>query len=146
MNLSAKTKKQLEEALDQVVSQCPSGKQPPVLSDLYIMVSGKTGELSVYDDDDRELCRQVVSEWEGLDEAELSERVQTVLQDFLAAKREQLEAINLLRPFSFVLIDDDHEPVAELFLVDDDTVLIPRELMAGLQDDLDCFLKQLMED
>lgn len=141
MNVSAKTKKQLEEALCGVIAQCPTAKQAAVLSDLYIMLRQPSGELCVYDDDDRELCRCAVSEWQHVD----TQDVTTVLQEFLAAKRESIETINFLRPFSFVLIDENHEVLDELYIVDDDTFLIPGELMEGLEDDLDAFLKNLME-
>lgn len=149
MNVSAKTKKQLEEALNRVIAQCPSAKQAPVLSDLYIMVRQPSGELCVYDDDDRELCRNVVTEWKGADSrngAIDSDELAAVLQDFLAEKRERIDSINLLRPYSFVLVDENHEALAELYLVDDDTLLIPGELMEGLEDDLNAFLKNLMEE
>lgn len=142
MNISAKTKKQLEEALNRAISQCPSDKQAPVLSDLYIMLRQPSAELCFYDDDDRELCRNVISEWKHADD----EEVVSALQEFLAEKRERIDAINLLRPYSFVLIDENHETLSELYLVDDDTMLIPGELMEGLEEDLDKFLKELMEE
>lgn len=142
MNVSANSKKQLEEALNQVISQCPSAKQAPVLSDLYIMLRQPSGELCIYDDDDRELCRNVISEWKDAD----IDEVAAALQDFLAEKRERIDAINLLRPYSFVLVDENHEALNELYLVDDDTVLIPGELMEGLSEDLNKFLKDLMAE
>lgn len=142
MNVSANSKKQLEEALNQVISQCPSAKHAPVLSDLYIMLRQPSGELCIYDDDDRELCRNVISEWKNAD----IDEVAAALQDFLAEKRERIDAINLLRPYSFVLVDENHEALNELYLVDDDTLLIPGELMEGLSEDLNKFLKDLMAE
>ena len=32
-----------------------------------------------------------------------------------------MDGLPLLKPYSFVLVDEDHEAVAELLLVDDDT-------------------------
>jgi hypothetical protein len=52
----------------------------------------------------------------------------------------------ILKPYSFVLEDDDHEHLAELYLVDDDTAIIDQELMAGLDKDLDNFLEDLLKD
>lgn len=146
MKVSAKTKKVLEEALSQVVAQCPTAKQAPVLSDLYVMVAHETGEMRVFDDDDRELCRCTIGEWRKADKAAALKEAHAVLQVFLAEKREQIEAINFLRPFSFVLVDAEHETIDDLYLVDEDTVLIPGELMEGLEDDLNDFLKKLMEE
>lgn len=145
MKVSAKTKKQLDDALNRVIAQCPTGKQTAVLSDLYVMVNHETGELCVFDDDDRELCRNVVSEWKRTDADDVEREAKHVLQEFLGENRERIEAINFLRPFSFVMVDEGHEHLADLYLVDDDTVLIPGELMEGLEEDLDAFLKELME-
>lgn len=146
MNVSAKTKKQLEDALNRVIEQCPSAQQTPLLSDIYFMFCPASGELCAFDDDDRELCRQVVSDWKALVAENAEEHVVNTLQEFLGEKRERIEALNLLRPFSFVLIDEDHETIADLYLVDDDTMLIPGELMEGLEEELDAFLTQLMKE
>lgn len=146
MNVSAKTLKQLEEALAAIVAKCPTMKQQAVLSDIYMMLSPATGQLRAFDDDDRELCSAVVEEWKSTDAERTLRRAQKVLQELLKTHHEQLEGINMLRPFSFVMVDEAHETLAELYLVDDDTILIPGELMEGLTDDLDAFLKQLMEE
>jgi hypothetical protein len=54
--------------------------------------------------------------------------------------------MSILKPYSFVLEDDDHEHIAELYLVDDDTAIMDKELMAGLDKDLDSFLDKLLKD
>ena len=54
--------------------------------------------------------------------------------------------MSILKPFSLVLEDDDKETIAELYVVDDDTVIIDDELMAGLDKDLDDFFAQLIKD
>ena len=52
----------------------------------------------------------------------------------------------LLKPYSFVLVDEDRETIAEFLLIDDDTLLVNHELLEGLDEELDDFLKQLLED
>ena len=47
---------------------------------------------------------------------------------------------------SFVLEDDDKETIAELYLVDDETVIIDPDLMEGLDKDLNDFLENLLKD
>ena len=54
--------------------------------------------------------------------------------------------MSILKPYSFVLEDDDRENLCELYLVDDDTVIIDEELMKGLDKDLDDFFAQLMKE
>ena len=41
--------------------------------------------------------------------------------------------------------DEDKETVAELLLIDDDTLLVDDELLKGLDKELDEFLKNLLE-
>jgi hypothetical protein len=57
----------------------------------------------------------------------------------------RLEGLSLLKPYSFVLVDDEKETVAELLLVDDDTLMLSSELLEGLDEELDDFLKKLLE-
>jgi hypothetical protein len=57
-----------------------------------------------------------------------------------------IEGMSILKPYSFVLEDEDRENIAELYVVDDDTVIIDEELMAGLGKDLDDFLANLLKD
>ena len=54
--------------------------------------------------------------------------------------------MSILKPFSFVLEDDDKESLAELYVVDDETVIIDPDLMEGLDDDLNNFLNTLLKD
>ncbi|GAE16949.1 hypothetical protein JCM6292_3463 [Bacteroides pyogenes JCM 6292] len=51
----------------------------------------------------------------------------------------------ILKPYSFVLVDEEKETVAELLLIDDDTLLLNDELLKGLDKELDNFLKELLE-
>ena len=57
-----------------------------------------------------------------------------------------LDKLCILKPYSFVLVDDDKETVAEIMLIDDeDTLLLNDELLKGLDEELDAFLKDLLE-
>lgn len=64
----------------------------------------------------------------------------------LNAHAEQIEKMNIAKPFSFILEDDEHETIAELFLADDDTVILGGDLMEGLNSDLDKFFDDLMKE
>ena len=56
-----------------------------------------------------------------------------------------VENMSILKPYSFVLEDDDKEHIAELYLVDDDIAIIGGDLMEGLDKDLDDFFDELMK-
>ena len=60
--------------------------------------------------------------------------------------KDTLENLSLLKPYSFVLVDEDKETLCDLYLVDDETVIVDGELLKGLDEDLDDFLKKLLEE
>ncbi len=68
------------------------------------------------------------------------------MRSTLQKHKAQVEQMSILKPFSFVLEDDDRENLAELYVVDDDIVIIDEELMAGLDKDLDSFLSNLLKE
>ena len=54
--------------------------------------------------------------------------------------------MGLLKPFSFVLENDDKEHVAELFVSDDDINILGGDIMDGWDKDLDKFFDELMKE
>ena len=51
-----------------------------------------------------------------------------------------------MKPYSFVLENEDGENIGELYLADDDTIIIGGDLMPGLNEELDEFLNDLIKD
>ncbi len=146
MKASQQTLKKIERVIRKVVEKCPSQLQDPLLTDLYFQVIQETGELLVFDDDDNEITRCVVDEWIGNTSDSFYDDIQPILQRVLEEQRPEIDKINLLRPYSFVLMGEDRETIADLYLVDDDTILISGDLMEGLEEDLNSFLKKIMEE
>lgn len=143
MNASESVLRQVERALRKAALKFSSEAEAYPLTDLYLQVRQESGELRIFDDDDRELTRCVVEEWIGNTDEDFYAQVQPVLTEAILRSREVCDHLPLLKPYSFVLIDDEHEPVADLHLVDDDLILLSGELMQGLSDDLDDFFRKL---
>ena len=99
----------------------------------------------VFNDDDVELTRCVVEEWIDNKDDDFYEAVQPILKKAIAALSDTLDNLNILKPYSFVLIDEDRETVADLYLVDDDTLIIDSDLMKGMEEDLNAFLENLLK-
>ena len=74
------------------------------------------------------------------------EQIPSVFRKCIEKMKNTIENMSILKPFSLVLEDDDKESVAELYLVDDETVIIDPDLMEGLDDDLNSFLEGLLKD
>ena len=54
--------------------------------------------------------------------------------------------MSVMRPFSFVLMGEDDETMSDLYIVDDDTIILDTELLQGLDEELDQFLEDLLKD
>jgi hypothetical protein len=134
----------LDDALSAIVRRYPAGADDPVMSDVLIQVNGDTGQLTIYDDDDNEIYSAIVEEWIGQDD---TTEVAAVIRKHLASHKTEVDALSLLKPYSFLLVDEDKETLAELYLVDDQLMVFDsQQLMQGLDQDLDNFLEQLMKE
>ena len=73
------------------------------------------------------------------------ENMERILSNLLCnlKNRGAFDKLTIMKPFSFVLVDDDKETIAELLLLDDDTLLVNEELLKGLDEEIGCFPKRL---
>ncbi len=146
MEASKQTIQQIERTLRKVIAKFPA-KAEPVMTDIHLLVSNYTGEIRTYNDDDEELDRCVVEEWIENPDENFYENVVPILRNVIESLRPSIENTSIMQPFSFVLIDEEHETLQDLVIVDsDETVVIDSTLLEGLDADLDAFLKQLLED
>ena len=144
MNTNEQTLHQIERALKKTAEKFAAiSQEDAVLTDFYLLVRQESGELRVFDDDEHEITRCLVEEWIGNSSEDFYTAIQPVLQAALKRCAPLLEEMSVLRPCSFVLLDDEQQTVAELFLIDDDTMILGQDLMVGLSDDLDAFWQKL---
>jgi hypothetical protein len=146
MKATEQTLQQIERAIRKVADKFPTNDQSGILTDIHLRVTQDTGELVAFDDDDKEITRCIIEQWIENKDDNFYEDVAVVLRSVLSKQKDLIEKMAILKPYSFVLEDDDHEHLAELYLVDDDTAIIDQELMAGLDKDLDNFLEDLLKD
>ena len=146
MKATDQTLQQLERALRKVTEKFPSTEEASLLTDIHIRVTQDTGEVMVFDDDEQELTRCVVEQWIDNKDDDFYNDVTSALRMVINKHKESIDGMSILKPFSLVLEDDDKETIAELYVVDDDTVIIDEELMAGLDKDLDDFFAKLISE
>ena len=146
MKATDQTIQQLERALRKVMEKFPITEEASILTDIHIRVTQDTGELVAFDDDDNEITRCIVEQWIDNKDDSFYDDAANTLRSVLTKHKEKIEQMSILKPYSFVLEDDDRENLCELYLVDDDTVIIDEELMKGLDKDLDDFFAQLMKE
>jgi hypothetical protein len=146
MKATEQTLQQIERAIRKIAEKYPTSEEASVLTDIHIRVTQETGELMAFDDDDNEITRCIIEQWINNTDDDFYEQIVSIIRRSLDAQKALVDNMGILKPYSFVLEDDDKESVGELYLVDDDTVIIDTELMADLDKDLDEFFNKLLKD
>ena len=146
MKVTEQTLQQVERTISKVADKFPAGIEATILTDIHLRANQETGELVAFDDDDKEITRTIIEQWIQNTDEDFYEKITQVIRKCIERKKKIIEAMSILKPYSFVLEDDEKENIAELFVVDDDTVIIDPELMEGLGKDLDDFLEKLLKE
>lgn len=148
MKMSEQSRVSIVSALKTALCRYASEGDETVVTDIHLQPNSESGELIIFDDDDLELSRTIINEWVEYESDDFYTVVEPILRAEVEALKEsgKLEKLCLMKPYSFVLVDEDKETVAELLLVDEDeTLLLNDELLKGLDEELDAFLKDLLE-
>ena len=122
----------------------PSCNEPTVLTDIHVRVTQESGEIVIFNDDDEEITRCVIEEWIDNNDENFYEEITPIIRRSINNIKNIVDNLGILKPYSFVLENDDNESITELYVVDDDTVIIDKDLMEGLDEDLNKFLKDLL--
>ena len=148
MNLSPASTAALSEALHKI-AQLYSGEEDQLIStDFYLQPFRENGRLLVFNDNDEELAAISIEEWSSYDTETFYENVTEDLTEAIetANAEGELERLAVWMPYSFVLVDEERETISDLLLVDDDTLLVKKGLLAGLDEELDKFITDLLAD
>ena len=145
MKPTPQTLQQIQRAIRKVVDKFPATADP-VMTDLHLQVKPESGELRIFNDDMEELTRIVVDQWLEPTEDDLYDAASTAIRQSISGFNHDIEKMSILRPFSFVLMGEDGETISDLYIVDDDTVILDTELLKGLDQELNQFLENLMKD
>ena len=147
MKLSQASLSLLETTIRQAVSKYTCNCQQTIVTDIHLQSNQTSGELTLFDDDDNEMASTVIEEWVAYENNDFYGSVERKLSSLLNSMKNkgEFDKVAILMPYSFVLVDDEKETVAELLLMDDDTLLVNEELLKGLDEELDAFLKKLLE-
>ncbi len=149
MKLSPQSQSNIEEAIKKALASFNAASDQQVITDIHLQPQTENGgRLIVWDDDDNKRATAMVPEWDGYDDDDLYKEAEFPLRNVLKRMKEKeiFDKISLMKPYSFTLINEDMETIVELFLVDDDTLMLNDDgLLKGLDEELDSFLKELLE-
>lgn len=146
MTATEQTKQSLERFFNKIAQKLPSCDEPSLMSDIHVRVSQESGDVMAFDDDENEITRCVVEPWIDNKEDDFYDKVTSQLRQQMTAMSQVVEGLGVMKPYSYVLEDDDKDSIAELYVVDDDTIIVGGDLTDGLDEDLDHFFNQLMDE
>ena len=146
MKATEQTIQQVERFINKIAQKFPAQEEPTLFTDIHVRASQDSGDLLAFDDDDNEITRCVVEQWINNIEENFYDSVTLILRKQLKNMSNVVDNLGILKPYSFVLENDDKENVAELYLADDNTVIIGGDIMQGLDEELEKFLDELIKE
>ena len=149
MEVTEQMIQQVERFIRKVSQKFPvpaSEEDTCMLTDIHVRVSQDSGEMLAFDDDENEITRCVVDQWIDNKDENFYDEVAKLLRDLLRKNAQTVDHLGILKPYSFVFEDDEKENLGELYLADDDTIIVGGDLMENLDHDLDEFLDDLLKE
>jgi len=148
MKLSQQSLSAIEKAIQKAVNKYAGLPEQSIVTDIHLQPNQNSGDLIIFDDEDKELACINIKEWTNDDSDDFYEEMQHILQTLLSKLKEEgtFDRLAIMTPYNFVLVDEDKETVAELLIVDDDTLIVNDDLLKGLDEELDTFLKDLLNN
>ena len=146
MNTTELTFQQIERAIRKIADKFPPSEEANVMTDIHFRVTQETGELMAFDDNDEEITRGLVEQWIDNTDDDFYTAIPPIIRKCIEHQKALVENMGIMKPFTFVLENDEKEPLEELYIVDDDLVIIDSDMMQDLDKDLDDFLDNLLKD
>ena len=146
MKATEQTLQQIERIIRKTADKFPTDPNTSVMTDIHVRVYQDSGELITYDDSDEEITRGLVEQWIDNTDDDFYSAIPPIIRKCIEHQKELVENMGIMKPFTFVLENDEKEPIEELYIVDDDLVIIDDDMMQDLDKDLDEFLDNLLKD
>jgi len=147
MKLSNHSNNLIAAALKEVARKYDKANEDQTfITDIHLLPKQSSGELIIFDDDEEELSRAVIEEWLDYSNEDFYCHAERLLRGILNKEKDNglFNNLSIIAPYSFVLVDEEKETITELLIMDDDTLLVNDELLKGLDEELDEFLKELL--
>ena len=146
MSISKQSREALLDAILAITDTLGRAESATV-TDLYFQVDRATGTLTIFDDDDRELSQATIVEWKESTQDQSAAIEKTLRTELVQMQKVGLfDKMNILKPYSCTLVDENKETIVDLIYMDDDTLVLDSELLKGLDEEMNEFLKQLLEE
>ncbi len=146
MKATEQTLQQIERTIRKTTDKFPADPDTSIMTDIHVRVYQDSGELITFDDNDEEITRGLVEQWIDNTDDDFYTAIPSIIRKCIEHQKALVENMGIMKPFTFVLENDEKEPLEELYIVDDDLVIIDSDMMQDLDKDLDDFLDNLLKD
>ena len=146
MKATEQTLQEIERCIRRTAEKIPANPETSLMTDIHVRVIQDSGEVITYNDDDEEITRGVVEQWINNTDDDFYTAIPPIIRKCIDNQKELVDNMGIMKPYAFVLENDEKEPVEELYIVDDDLVIIDPDMMQDLGKDLDDFLDNLLKD
>lgn len=141
-----KTYAQLRRAITKAIEKFPADTENLPVTDIILQVSQDTGDLMIFDDEGNEVTRANIEEWIENTDVTFYQDIVPVIRRTLKDLYRQLLSCGIAKPYDILLSDGEGETVANLYSIDEGTVVLTDEDIKKIDEDLNTFLDSLMKD
>ena len=143
---SEQSVRQVDRFIKKIIQKFPTDVEPVIFTDIHVRISSESGDIMAYDDEDVEITRCVVEDWIDCKNPNFYDFAAQLLRCRLNVLSSEIDSMGILRPYSFVLENDEKEHISELYISDDNINIIGGDIMDGWDKDLDDFWDKLMKE
>ena len=146
MSISKQSREALLDAILSITTALGRAENA-VVTDLYFQLDKKNGVITIFDDNDNELSQAAIVEWNESAQEQPATIEKTLRTELAQMQKVGLfDKINILKPYSCTLVDENKESIVDLIYIDDDMLVLDSELLQGLDEEMNEFLKHLLEE
>lgn len=144
MKQTIQNENQIKEAIHKIIKSYETRALGiEATTDIYIHIDNDNEDQLLFLDDDSNVlakCPTPIKEFDELSE------LMTPLTNIISNldKEGAFKNVRILTPFSFLL--DDDKDIYDIYIVDEDILVLNQNLLEGLEDNLTSFLKDLLDD
>lgn len=147
---NAKIQSVLETTFSSAIGKLTADDSNSYHSDLYVQADPESGELQIYDEEERLLDKTIVFDWVdcSCEEDKFNKQVANTVKSVLTllVAKNIFESPHIMKPFSVSLTDEDFVVIEELLFLDDEVLRADDPLLKDLDAELDDFLAKLLSD
>lgn len=143
------TKLEVRNVFLKTIESLSNEYQGSSLTDIFILIDEESGELSVYDDEENLIVKEIIKEWEiAASEDKDVNYIRTLRAVIEKMDDEDLfSVLDIYTPFSISLADENFIVQEELLTIEDDSVIrLESDFMKRMDKEFDEFLEKLLKE